>query len=212
MNIAFEEHRLAFLMMLRRQNISNRRILEIMEKVPRPDFIEGTFKKHAFQDIAIPIECGQTISQPSIVAKMTDALDVQSNHKVLELGTGSGYQSAILSYLAKRVYTVERHSELVRSVIRRFQLLSISNVSVIFGDGSWGLPEHAPFDRIIVTAAAEDIPAVLHEQLMVGGIMVLPVGPLDGEQTLLKVTKYEDGLEYEELGDVQFVPLLEGHS
>ena len=181
-----------------------------METVPRAAFVEDLFSGQATENTALPIPCGQTISQPAVVAIMTETLEVGPRDKVLEIGTGSGYQAAILSRLARRVYTVERHPQLARLAQERLRALGCDNVSARIGDGARGWPEQAPFDRIMVTAAAEDLPAALYEQLRPGGIMVLPVGRSDAAQTLLKVIKRESGPEYIELGDVRFVPLLEG--
>jgi protein-L-isoaspartate(D-aspartate) O-methyltransferase len=181
-----------------------------MEHVDRRKYIRGTFEERAYEDTPLPIACGQTISQPSIVALMTESLDVQPRDKVLEIGTGSGYQAAILSQLARRVYTVDRHSQLVRAARALFELEDITNITVFSADGSHGLPEQAPFDKILLTAASEDPPGPLLEQLRVGGIMVLPVGQSDKVQTLVKILKTEDGLTYHELRSVRFVPLLEG--
>jgi len=158
----------------------------------------------------LPIACGQTISQPSVVGLMTQALHISPRDKVLEVGTGSGYQAAILSRLARRVYTIDRHSRLVREAREIFDFLDLTNITAITGDGSYGLPDQAPFDRIIVTAAAEDPPGPLMEQLKMGGIMVVPVGQSDAVQRLVVVHKTPDGVEYEELREVRFVPLLEG--
>jgi protein-L-isoaspartate(D-aspartate) O-methyltransferase len=158
----------------------------------------------------LPIACGQTISQPSVVGLMTQALKVSPRHNVLEIGTGSGYQAAVLSQLARRVYTVDRHRRLVREAQARFDALGITNIVARTADGSRGLPEQAPFDRILVTAAAEDAPGPLLAQLREGGIMVVPVGQSDAVQSLIRVTRTAEGLEYEELLPVRFVPLLEG--
>ncbi|OYX25397.1 MAG: protein-L-isoaspartate O-methyltransferase [Rhodobacterales bacterium 32-66-7] len=156
------------------------------------------------------IACGQTISQPSIVGLMTQALQVHPRDTVLEVGTGSGYQAAILSHLARRVYTVDRYRRLAREAGEIFRQLGIVNITTIAADGSFGLPDQAPFDRIIVTAAAEDPPGPLMEQLKPGGIMVLPVGQSDAVQSLIKVTRNARGFDYEELRPVRFVPLVEG--
>jgi len=158
----------------------------------------------------LPISCGQTISQPSVVGLMTQALQISPRDKVLEVGTGSGYQAAILSKLARRVYTVDRHPRLVREARAVFEALSLSNITAITADGSHGLPEQAPFDRILVTAAAEDPPGPLLAQLKIGGIMVVPVGQSDTVQTLIRVRRHDDGFDYDELRPVRFVPLLEG--
>ncbi|HUF57308.1 MAG TPA: protein-L-isoaspartate(D-aspartate) O-methyltransferase, partial [Thermohalobaculum sp.] len=160
--------------------------------------------------IALPISCGQTISQPSVVAMMTEALRVTPRCKVLEIGAGSGYHSAILARLARRVYAIERHRPLAMDARDRLQRLGITNVTLRSGDGTRGWPEQAPFDRIIATAAADDAPSLLLEQLRPGGIMVLPVGQSDEVQQLIRIEKTEDGLDYGELGEVLFVPLVEG--
>jgi protein-L-isoaspartate(D-aspartate) O-methyltransferase len=183
-----------------------------MEEIDRGPFIRGLFAERAYEDMPLPINCGQTISQPSVVGLMTQALQISPRDKVLEVGTGSGYQAAILSKLARRVYTIDRHRRLVHEAREIFEALDLTNVTAVTGDGSFGLPEQAPFDRIIVTAAAEDPPGPLLAQLKIGGIMVVPVGQSDAVQTLIRVRKSEDGLEYDELRPVRFVPLLEGLS
>lgn len=199
-----------FLFNLRSQGMTDTRVLNAMEKVDRGQYIRGTFSARAYEDTPLPIACGQTISQPSIVALMTEALDVQPRDKVLEIGTGSGYQAAILSHLARRVYTVDRHRKLVRAARAIFELENIANITAFTADGSRGLEQLAPFDRIILTAASEDPPGPLLAQLRIGGIMVLPVGQSDTVQTLVKVLKTESGFDYNELRPVRFVPLLEG--
>ena len=208
--ISAAERKMQFLFSLRSRGVTNKRVLNAMERVDRGKYIRGTFEDRAYEDTPLPIACGQTISQPSIVALMTEALDVQPRDKVLEIGTGSGYQAAILSQLARRVYTVDRYSRLVREARAVFESEDITNIIALIADGSRGLPEQAPFDRIILTAASEDPPSPLLEQLRVGGIMVLPVGQSDTVQTLVKVVKTKDGLDYHELRSVRFVPLLEG--
>ena len=204
------ERKMQFLFSLRSRGVTNKRVLNAMERVDRKKYIRGTFEDRAYEDTPLPIACGQTISQPSIVAIMTEALDVQPRDKVLEIGTGSGYQAAILSQLARRVYTVDRYSLLVRTARSIFEVEGITNITVFTADGSHGLPDQAPFDRILLTAASEDPPGPLLEQLRVGGIMVLPVGQSDKLQTLVKVIKTTNGLRYYELRSVRFVPLLEG--
>ena len=205
------EQKMQFLFALRSKGVTDARVLTAMEKVDRSAFVRtGLFTDRSYEDMPLPISCGQTISQPSVVGLMTQALNVQPRDKVLEVGTGSGYQAAILSHLARRVYTVERHRRLVIDAQKQFERLGLTNVTVIRADGSHGLPEQAPFDRILVTAAAEDPPGPLLAQLRVGGIMVLPVGQSDAVQTLIKVTRREDGFDYEELRAVRFVPLVEG--
>ncbi|WP_099823749.1 protein-L-isoaspartate(D-aspartate) O-methyltransferase [Oceaniglobus indicus] len=204
------ERKMQFLYALRSKGVTDMRVLNAMEKIDRGAFVKGLFAERAYDDMPLPIACGQTISQPSVVGLMTQALDVQPRDKVLEIGTGSGYQAAILSQLARRVYTVDRHKRLVRAAREVFDQLALANVTAFAADGSHGLPEQAPFDRILVTAAAEDPPGPLLAELRVGGIMVLPVGQSNAVQTLIKVTRREDGFDYEELRPVRFVPLLEG--
>ena len=208
--ISAAERKMQFLFSLRSRGVTNRRVLNAMERVDRGKYIRGIFEHRAYEDTPLPIACGQTISQPSIVALMTEALDVHPRDKVLEIGTGSGYQAAILSQLARRVYTVDRHSRLVGEARAVFEAEDFTNIIALIADGSRGLPDQAPFDRIILTAASEDPPGPLLAQLRVGGIMVLPVGQSDTVQTLVKVVKTEDGLDYHELRSVRFVPLLEG--
>lgn len=202
--------KMQFLFALRSKGVTDARVLTAMEQVDRALFLKGLFKDRAYEDMPLPIACGQTISQPSIVGLMTQALDVQSRHKVLEVGTGSGYQAAILSKLARRVYSVDRFKRLVTEAQALFNALNISNITAITADGSHGLSDQAPFDRILLTAAAEDPPSTLLAQLRIGGIMVLPVGQSDTVQSLIRVTKTEAGLDYKELRTVRFVPLLEG--
>ncbi len=204
------ERKMQFLYALRSKGVMDARVLTAMEKVDRGAFVTGHFADRAYDDMPLPIACGQTISQPSVVGLMTQALNVQPRDKVLEVGTGSGYQAAILSQLARRVYSVDRHAHLTRPARKLFEEMDVTNITVLTGDGSFGLPELAPFDRIIVTAAAEDPPGPLLAQLRLGGIMVVPVGQSDAVQSLIKVTKLEQGFDYEELLPVRFVPLLEG--
>ena len=204
------ERQMQFLYALRSRGVTDARVLTAMEKVDRGQFVRGLFAERAYEDMPLPITCGQTISQPSVVGLMTQALDVQPRHKVLEVGTGSGYQAAVLAQLARRVYTVDRHRRLVQEARARFEALGLTNITAFTADGSRGLPDQAPFDRILVTAAAEDPPGPLLEELAVGGIMVLPVGQSDAVQTLIRVRRTEDGYDYDELRAVRFVPLLEG--
>lgn len=199
-----------FLFALRSRGVTDARVLNAMEQIDRGLFVKGLFAERAYEDTPLPIACGQTISQPSVVGLMTQALQVRPRDTVLEIGTGSGYQAAILSKLARRVYTVERHKRLVKETSQLFQQMNLTNVTAMLSDGSYGLSEQAPFDRIIVTAAAEDPPGPLLAQLKIGGIMVLPVGQSDAVQTLIRVTRTETGLDYDELLPVRFVPLLEG--
>ncbi|MGB3554648.1 MAG: protein-L-isoaspartate(D-aspartate) O-methyltransferase [Jannaschia sp.] len=198
------------LVALRSAGVSDVRVLTAMERTDRAAFVPPTFAARAYENVPLPIASGQTISQPSVVGLMTQALDVAPRDKVLEVGTGTGYQAAILSHLARRVYSVERHRSLVRTARETHARLGLANITVISGDGSFGLPEQAPFDRILVTAAAEDPPGPLLAQLREGGSMVVPVGVSDRVQTLIKVTRTADGYDYEELMPVRFVPLVEG--
>ncbi|MDR7125105.1 protein-L-isoaspartate(D-aspartate) O-methyltransferase [Pseudorhodobacter sp. 4114] len=204
------ERKMRFLFGLRSRGVTEARVLTAMERVDRGLFVRGHFADRAYDDMPLPIACGQTISQPSVVGLMTQALNVQPRDTVLEIGTGSGYQAAILSHLARRIYTVDRHRRLVREAQGVFQALGLVNITAFTADGSHGLPDQAPFDRIIVTAAAEDPPGPLLAQLKVGGIMVLPVGQSDTVQSLIKVTRGQSGYDYEELRPVRFVPLIEG--
>ncbi len=204
------ERKMRFLFALRSKGVTDARVLTAMERVDRGHFIKGLFADKTYEDMPLPIACGQTISQPSVVGLMTQALNVQPRDTVLEVGTGSGYQAAILSQLARRVYTVDRHRRLVREAAEVFRALGLSNITAFAADGSYGLPDQGPFDRIIVTAAAEDPPGPLLAQLKIGGIMVVPVGQSDAVQSLIKVTRLENGYEYDELRPVRFVPLVEG--
>ncbi len=204
------ERKMQILYALRSKGVTDNLVLSAMEAIDRGPFIRGLFAERAYEDMPLPIACGQTISQPSVVGLMTQALEITPRDKVLEIGTGSGYQAAILSKLARRVYTIDRHRRLVHEARAVFEALDLNNITAITADGSFGLPEQAPFDRIIVTAAAEDPPGPLLAQLKVGGIMVLPVGQSDAVQSLIKVTRQPDGLHYEELCPVRFVPLIEG--
>ena len=208
--ISEAERKMQFLYALRSKGVTDARVLTAMEAIDRGPFIRGLFASRAYEDMPLPIACGQTISQPSVVGLMSQALQVSSRDKVLEIGTGSGYQAAILSKLARRVYTIDRHRRLVQEARGVFEAMDLTNITAITADGSFGLAEQAPFDRIIVTAAAEDPPGPLLAQLKVGGIMVVPVGQSDTVQHLIRVRKTETGLEYDELRKVRFVPLLEG--
>ena len=204
------ERKMRFLYALRSRGVTEARVLTAMERVDRGRFVRGHFADRAYDDMPLPIACGQTISQPSVVGLMTQALNAGLRDTVLEVGTGSGYQAAILSQLCRRVYTVDRHKRLVREAQEVFQSLGLVNITAFTADGSYGLPDQAPFDRIIVTAAAEDPPGPLLAQLKLGGIMVVPVGQSDTVQSLIKVTRTDRGYDYEELRPVRFVPLVEG--
>jgi protein-L-isoaspartate(D-aspartate) O-methyltransferase len=201
------------IMTLRRQGITDGKVLGAVERTPREVFVERAFEGQAYENNALPIECGQTISQPYVVAFMTTKLEVSDRMKVLEIGTGSGYQAAVLARLCRRIYTIERYRTLLREAEKRFSALGLTNVTAKVGDGTKGWPEQAPFDRIIVTAAAPDVPHALLDQLKPGGIAIVPIDiPVSrgGGQELVKFTKTDDGFEREDLLPVRFVPLVEG--
>ncbi|MDR3421401.1 MAG: protein-L-isoaspartate(D-aspartate) O-methyltransferase [Xanthobacteraceae bacterium] len=204
--------RMEFQLSLRRRGISDQAVLRAMDEVPREHFVTSEFTDSAYADQALPIACGQTISQPYVVAYMTEQLEVEAGHRVLEVGTGSGYQAAILSRLARDVVSIERYRTLADTARERLKTLGYANVTVIAGDGFAGAPEQAPFDRIIVTAAAEEVPDALVEQLAEGGKMVLPLGPRHGTQHIVKLAKTAGGLTRENLIAVRFVPLLPGQA
>ncbi|NKD86968.1 protein-L-isoaspartate(D-aspartate) O-methyltransferase [Haematospirillum sp. 15-248] len=200
------------IMDLRQAGITDTRLLKAIELVPRNLFVDNALETEAWEDRALPIGCGQTISQPLVVAAMTQALDTKEGHKVLEIGTGSGYQAAVLARLCRRVYSLERHRDLYLAAEKRFVSLGLSNVTPRIGDGWRGWPEQAPFDRIIVTAAAAEVPSVLAEQLAPSGILVIPVGPEFGIQQLWRYMKdpVTGCLSGEILFPVRFVPMLQG--
>ena len=206
------QDQIGLIMQLRRRGIRDNNVLRAIERVPRELFVDPAFADNAYQDIALPIECGQTISQPYVVAFMTEQLELNPQHKVLEIGTGSGYQAAVLSHLCRRVYTVERWRELQKAAERRFTKLGITNVSTIIGDGWLGWPPQAPFDRIIVTAAAEEAPPALLDQLKVDGRMIIPLGETRDTQQLVQIDKTEEGLIETPLLPVRFVPLVHGRA
>jgi protein-L-isoaspartate(D-aspartate) O-methyltransferase len=195
---------------LRRAGIGDERVLAAMEEVPRELFVPPTFAEHAYDNVALPIGHGQTVSQPLVVAMMTASLELTDRHKVFEIGTGSGYQTAILAKLARRVFTIERYRPLHREAEARLQQLRLRNITFRFGDGTKGWPEQAPFDRIIVTAAAAEVPVMLTELLAIGGILVTPVGEQSRDQRLLRIRRLEAGFETDDLGVVRFVPLVAG--
>lgn len=202
--------RAELLMDLRRQNVAGYKVLAALETVPRSLFLAAPHKGLAYADRPAPIECGQTVSQPGLVARMTEALELKPDSRVLEIGTGSGYQTAVLARLCRHVYSVERYRLLSDLARERLTVLKVANVSLMVGDGHEGWEAHAPFARIIVTAAAPAIPEALVEQLAPDGILVAPVGPDGAVQELLKCRKSIDGLIGERLADVRFVPLIPG--
>jgi protein-L-isoaspartate(D-aspartate) O-methyltransferase len=207
--VTVEARKIRLLMHLRKSGVVDTDVLSAIERVPREAFLPPAFHDQAYEDMALPIGLGQTISQPLVVALMTQALKVGDRMKVLEIGTGSGYQTAVLARLARRVYTIERHRPLLAEAERRLEQLRIRNVTARHGDGTRGWPEQAPFDRIIVTAAAAgDPPTDLTDQLAVGGLMVVPVAVDRREQRVVRLTRTEAGLQREDLWPVRFVPLV----
>lgn len=209
--MSLSARKIRLIMTLRTQGITDTRVLAALERVPREVFVDSAFIDQAYDNRALPIAAGQTISQPYVVALMTQALAVDARHKVLEVGTGSGYQAAVLAPLCRRLYTIERHASLLRTATARFEELGITNIVAMTGDGGKGWPQQAPFQRIMVTAAAPDVPSVLVDQLEEGGILVLPVGETGGDtQRLLRITKTADSTLEDELGSVRFVPLVRG--
>lgn len=203
-----ESRKIHLIMELRRLGVDDARVLSAIERVPRERFVPAQFQDQAYDNIALPIGEGQTISQPLIVGLMTQALEVGERMKVLEVGTGSGYQAAVLSQLCRRVYTIERHRSLLEETVRRLARLGFHNVTAIVGDGTRGWPEQAPFERIIVTAAATVAPPALEDQLAVGGIMVIPIGKRSWNQKIVRLRRSEEGFETEKLWPVRFVPLI----
>ena len=202
--------KIRFIMDLRRGGIGDTRVLAAMERVPREEFVPQTFIDQAYENVALPIGFGQTISQPHVVALMTQALDVGDRLKVLEVGTGSGYQTAVLSYLAQRVYTIERTPDIFATAEKRFSALKRYNITTKLGDGGLGWPEQAPFARIIVTAAAADIPPTLADQLTPDGVMVVPIGDDREHQQIVKVRRTAGGFDAEDLGPARFVTMTGG--
>tara|TARA_Y100000739_G_C20387804_1_gene364207 strand:- start:2 stop:652 length:651 start_codon:yes stop_codon:yes gene_type:complete len=205
-----DEQKMQFILSIRSKGVVDNNVLKALETVNREQFLKGLFAQRAYEDTPLPIDCGQTISQPSIVGLMTQALRITNRDKILEIGTGSGYQTAILSKLARRIYSVERFKPLYEEARAIFRKLQLNNITSVWSDGSQGVVEQQPFDRIIVTAAAEDPPPTLLNQLKIGGIMVIPVGQSDEIQKLIRVERTEKNFKYEDLCDVRFVPLLEG--
>lgn len=200
--------KIRLIMDLRGQGVSDTAVLGAIERVPREAFVPAAFTDQAYENTALPIGSGQTISQPLIVGLMTQALELNDRIKVLEIGTGSGYQTAILASLCRRVYTIERHRDLLKEAEERLTALRVTNVTTRIGDGAAGWPEQAPFDRILVTAAAAAMPTRLIEQLAIGGIMVLPFGADPIAQYVLRLRRTETGVEEERLWPVRFVPLV----
>ena len=205
----FQHEKARLIMTLRGMGVVEADVLSAMERVPRELFVPTALSQHAYENASLPIALEQTISQPYIVARMTAALELTGRERVLEIGTGSGYQAAIMSFLCRRVYSIERLRPLLVEAENRFRKLRITNVTSKFGDGAKGWPEGAPFDRVILTCAPPEIPATLLNQLKTGGIMVAPEGR-DREQSLVVIRRTEEGFERRELLPVRFVPLVEG--
>lgn len=206
--MTIDARKIRLIMSLRRSGVTDTRVLGVIERTPRELFVPPSFHDQAWEDTALPIDLGQTISQPLIVALMTQALDVHERHKVLEIGTGSGYQAAVLSRLCRRVYTVERHRPLLHEAERRFQALRLHNITTRHGDGTRGWPQQAPFERIMVTAAGgPEPPKALTDQLALGGVMIIPLGGY-GDQRVVRIRRTETGFDREDLWPVRFVPLL----
>ncbi|GEA52383.1 protein-L-isoaspartate O-methyltransferase [Vibrio inusitatus NBRC 102082] len=193
---------------LQQLGIRDSAVLKAMANLPRESFLSEAMRHQAYDNNALPIGSGQTISQPYIVARMTELLELDYNSKVLEVGTGSGYQTAVLAQLVERVHTIERIKTLQWDAKRRLSKLDIYNVSSKYGDGWKGWGVHAPFDAIIVTAAAAELPQALVDQLAIGGRLIIPIG--DSQQQLLKIVKHESGVQSEIIEDVRFVPLVQG--
>ena len=201
---------ISLIMNLRNRVVHDTAVLGALERVPREMFVLPVFRAQAYKDMALPIDCGQTISQPYVVAVMTELLALERTHKVLEVGTGSGYQTAVLANLAGEVYTIERHDALKRTAELRFQKLGLVNIETFAGDGRLGLAEHAPFDRMIITAAAAAPPQALVDQLAPDGILVMPLGHSRDTQSLARITKSGRKLSIERRLPVRFVPLRKG--
>jgi protein-L-isoaspartate(D-aspartate) O-methyltransferase len=202
--------KMMFQLSLRRRGISNQAVLRSMEEIPREMFVEAEDRAAAYRDSALGIACGQTISQPFVVAYMTEQLQLSKHHRVLEIGTGSGYQAAVLSRLCRRVLTIERFRTLADQARERLKRLGCENVEVVFGDGLDLSAESGNFDRVLVTAALEQIPNVLAQRLEPEGVLIAPVGPLYGTQTLTRMVRTDAGFERKELVKVRFVPAISG--
>lgn len=200
----------ALILKLRQSGMRDQRVLSALERVPRRLFLPAAYQRHAGEDTALPIECGQTISQPSLVARMSEALELAPTHKVLEIGTGSGYQAAILGLLAGEVHTVERYRTLVDLSRERLHSLKITTVTVHHADGLEGLGEHAPYDRIIVTAAGPEVPGILVSQLADNGLLLMPRGEKGEIQDLVLMRRLGGTTDLRTLAKVRFVPLVEG--
>ena len=203
-------HKVRLVLALRQSGITDTRILSAIERVPRELFVPPLFRDQAYEDMALPIGHGQTLSQPAVVARMLEALELSDRMKVLEVGTGSGYHAAVMAPLCRRLYTIERHRALLLEAEKRFAELGLHNVTTMAGDGMAGWPQQAPFDRISITAAAVEPPPELLDQLAIGGIMVVPIGKPGRTQALMRVERTDDGIAMSEITAVRFVPLVPG--
>jgi len=210
MKMSLSDRKIRLLAELRAAGIGDEAVLSVLSDIPREEFIPRALRRQAYENAALPINSGQTISQPYIVAYMTEVLNVTKKHIVLEVGTGSGYQAVVLARLCRRLFTVERHLQLLSVAEKIFKKLGIFNITTLFGNGMKGWPEQAPFDRIMVTAASEEIPENLPAQLKDGGIMVIPVGAQGKVQHIVRLTRRGDDFHREDLLPVKFVPLLSG--
>jgi protein-L-isoaspartate(D-aspartate) O-methyltransferase len=208
--MTLDARKIRLVMELRQQGVTEQTVLSAIERIPRDVFIPAAFHDQAYENTALPIGQGQTISQPAVVAYMTQALELGPRMKVLEIGTGCGYQAAVLSKLCRRVYSIERYRELLREAEKRFVTLRIGNVTTRWGDGMKGWPEQEPFDRIILTAAASEVPSVLFDQLAPDGILIAPIGRTTHDQILVRYRQSKGEWQGEDLWPVRFVPLLDG--
>jgi protein-L-isoaspartate(D-aspartate) O-methyltransferase len=208
--VSTPNHKIRLVMELRSSGVTDTRVLSAIERVPREEFTPPSFRDQAYENTALPIGHGQTLSQPTVVGLMSQALELGPRMKVLEVGTGSGYQAAILAHLARRVYTIERHKPLLDEAEQRFKKLRLHNITTRLGDGWLGWPEQAPFDRIIVTAAPPSLPQTLMDQLAPDGIIVLPLGREKRSQRLVRIRKSESGPVQEDIAPVRFVPMVKG--
>lgn len=204
------QKRLRLLMELRRAGIADARVLGAIERTPREKFVPASFEDQAYENVALPIGNGQTVSQPYVVALMTEKLELGERQSVIEIGTGSGYQTAVLASLCRRVFSIERHRELLRDAERRFEELRLHNIVCRFGDGSKGWGEQTPYQRVLVTAAAAEVPSALVDGLASGGVLVAPIGEDHRDQQLVRIRRTDQGFSTEHLGLVRFVPLVAG--
>ena len=202
--------KIRLILMLRQAGVTDTDVLSAMELVPRDLFVPEVFRDKAYENLALPIGCGQTISQPTVVGVMTQALNVEPRCRLLEIGTGSGYHTAVLARLCRRVYTIEQHQALLGEAQARLEALGLLNVTARHGDGTGGWPLVAPVDRIVVCAGTPEVPAALADQLVEGGILVVPVGSGQADQRLVRVTRGEKGFSTEKLARAYFVPMQSG--